>query len=653
MSSWYEKGNHKKMSKSKSYRKSYFDTIETETVLSVIENTTIVAVPQQNISLKAAQYFGIRSSVSQQDGVTPTATYFPYYDQYGKLDGFMKRDWSKDKATKGHFTTIGNVSISCQMWGQHVLEHNNRKAIYITEGQGDVVAVWQAFYDELEKVVNAKNRNLPKLYNYAKSVIDSANRVIDCNKKGEKIPSNLNLIPIVGLPLGCGNASEAVAHNEKFFSKCDKVVIGLDNDEATKHEKDRGVMKGVEATNAIASFLVNKEVFVVTYPCNVNEGYKDMRHLYERGMSDIIYKMFTKTFKRFVPEKIVQMGNTPINELFEEVSRGVEIPFFEKFNAMTGGCRLGELWINTGPSGVGKTLVARYIEYSILQHLRLQKKQLESEDDSADKKQDRMCIIHLEETKQQTEKGMYAIEMGYSPNDFIKDIGKFTTKEEVKKVADKIAEEELVFIYDHFGSISTSELIEKLRTIVFMYGCKWIVLDHISMVISGRNTNDERKDLDILCTELATFCVQYNVFILANCHIKRIDNIPTPRDKQTQLPLPYWYPLKKEHLRGSAALEQLSFTIFGVTNEVLPTEERGRVKILVMKNRNYSEIGTADIFVVRDGKIVDASDWEWKDGRYFDKNQPILNYKPDPVTIEDDSPALSIDDSSIEEEPPF
>ncbi|CAH0499425.1 primase [Salmonella phage 40] [Escherichia phage vB_Eco_Alma] len=80
-----------------SVKRDYRDEKEVETVETVLENTKIVPVPQQNIGLMAAQYFGVRSALSQEDGVTVTATYFPYYDRYGNLSGFKKRDWTIPK----------------------------------------------------------------------------------------------------------------------------------------------------------------------------------------------------------------------------------------------------------------------------------------------------------------------------------------------------------------------------------------------------------------------------------------------------------------------------------------------------------------------------------------------------------------------------
>ena len=51
--------------------------------------------------------FGVRSSVSEQDGKTPTAFYFPSYNNKGEVTGFMKQDLTKRKDEDFHWTAVG------------------------------------------------------------------------------------------------------------------------------------------------------------------------------------------------------------------------------------------------------------------------------------------------------------------------------------------------------------------------------------------------------------------------------------------------------------------------------------------------------------------------------------------------------------------
>ena len=166
-------------------------------------------------------------------------------------------------------------------------------------------------------------------------------------------------------------------------------------------------------------------------------------------------------------------------------------------------------------------------------------------------------------------------------------------------------------VFKHFGSIPVDELITKLKQMVCLYHCRYIVLDHLSMVISGLNVKDERKELDMAMTQLAAFCKQFNVFILVIAHLKRTEIVP-PKDKDGN-PLPFWYPVRKENLRGSAGLEQLSWVVVGVEAEEMVDRSRGRVRLVGLKNRPAKTLGIADTLVMdpHTGKFHDASNWYW------------------------------------------
>ena len=43
------------------------------------------------------------------------------------------------------------------------------------------------------------------------------------------------------------------------------------------------------------------------------------------------------------------------------------------------------------------------------------------------------------------------------------------------------------FFYDHWGSIESDNLLNRIKYLVRACDCKWIVLDHLSIVISGND----------------------------------------------------------------------------------------------------------------------------------------------------------------------
>ena len=105
--SHYEKGAYKVAKK--------WNTEQDETVEEVLK-CPIMAIPERNISLQAAEHFGIRTAVSEKDGKTPVAHYFPYTLD-GNIVGFKKRDLTRPKLQDGHFSAVGYQSVKCDMFG--------------------------------------------------------------------------------------------------------------------------------------------------------------------------------------------------------------------------------------------------------------------------------------------------------------------------------------------------------------------------------------------------------------------------------------------------------------------------------------------------------------------------------------------------------
>ena len=146
-------------------------------------------------------------------------------------------------------------------------------------------------------------------------------------------------------------------------------------------------------------------------------------------------------------------------------------------------------------------------------------------------------------------------------------------------------------------------LMSKVKHMVLVEGCKYILLDHLSMVVSGSEVENERKELDMVMTALASFCAANSVHLIVVCHINRSDSqqfLP-PKGKEGE---PFWVNVRKESARGSAALEQCSWNILSIEPEILPDFSRGRVRIKVLKTRFGDSLGIADVFT------LDPDTWE-------------------------------------------
>jgi twinkle protein len=121
-------------------------------------------------------------------------------------------------------------------------------------------------------------------------------------------------------------------------------------------------------------------------------------------------------------------------------------------------------------------------------------------------------------------------------------------------------------------------------------GCKYIILDHLSIVVSDQS-GDERKELDEISTKLKTLCMELNISVIAVIHQNRNDQI-----------------------RGSAGVEQLANMVIKLyRNKEDPDEWRRNVtKLVIQKNRFCGITGPASYLFYNpaSGRLEELTDPE-------------------------------------------
>jgi archaellum biogenesis ATPase FlaH len=497
--------------------------------------------PERGIRPEVFEHFGVRMSVSEADGRTPTAVYYPYYDQKGKISGYKKRDLTLDKDDDFHFTVVGKVKETCKLFGQQEAESLQQKKtkVIFTEGENDVLAVFQACADSVAG--NEKYKHLRPA--------------------------------VVGLTLGCGNASSATAHNLKFLTQYDKVTLAFDNDAASPQEYAKGIRRGKEATEVVATQLTGSvDIFLTEFPAEVKDA-NDWLLEDSKALASAV----SFADKKYVAEKVVLSSELSFDDLMKPKPRGVQLSWCPEFMEKTGGPRKRELWVVTGPSGGGKSTVVSAIAHDIA---------VEG---------NRVAYIALEETKTETAQRMLAAHIRVNFNTYKHDPKAVDVSvEEQRKAFEWIQEDDRFVFLDHFGSLPVKELISKLKYLLHALKVDYVMLDHLSMMVSGIETTDERKLLDLTMTELAAFCASNDMGIIAVSHLNRgiAQEFKAPKGEEDK---PFWVHVRKEDLRGSASLEQLSWVVVGVEQEILPDRTRGRVRLVVLKNRPWGSLGECDV----------------------------------------------------------
>ena len=78
-------------------------------------------------------------------------------------------------------------------------------------------------------------------------------------------------------------------------------------------------------------------------------------------------------------------------------------------------------------------------------------------------------------------------------------------------------------LYDHFGSTDVDVVTNRIRYMVQALEVEWIILDHISILVSGLATHDERKLIDMAMTKLRTIVQELNIGMIVVSHLRRPD----------------------------------------------------------------------------------------------------------------------------------
>lgn len=518
-----------------------------ETVADV-EKYPFLPVPDRKITKETCERFGIRAGLSEKDGKTVEAYYFPLYNQRGKLTGYKKQNITLPKEHEAHWTAVGGVAISCKLFGQEVVETLNRKKtnLILTEGEWDAVSVYQSL---VENVKGTKYEGLEPM--------------------------------VVSITLGTKNAVESILHNESFVKGYDAVTFFFDDDHCTPAEIKKGVMRGHEAREAVANALVGSGLSLMTI--TPSEGFKDASDYLQAGRSTELAKVVQFNKRVYSAEKIVKASDISLEELLAPRPEGLYVKSFPKLMQKIHGFRTRELVLLTAPSGVGKSTVTSIFANEIMEYL---------PDD------ERIGMIYLEETNKETLQRSVASKLKVNYLKFKNDPLSCASREAIEKAYKEIVANDKVIMLGHFGSLPITELMAKVKHMHLVEGCKYIILDHLTLCVSP-DVDNERKELDMVMTELAAFCAANEVCVIAISHINRsvAELFKAPKGKENE---PFWVKVTKEMMRGSAGLEQLSFIILGLEPQIKPDRSRGLVRLTVLKNRPWGYLGVCDEFSVDD-----------------------------------------------------
>jgi len=353
---------------------------------------------------------------------------------------------------------------------------------------------------------------------------------------------------VVSLKNGASSASRDIKENLEYIESFDNVVLCFDQDQA-----------GFDAVKACQDIISVGKLKICKLPM------KDASDMLVNGK----VKEFTNAWwssEPYSPAGVVRGKDTWEFLMEEEDSLTVDYPW-KGLNKLTYGFREKELVTITSGSGMGKTSIVKELEAYLLN----------TTDDS-------VAIIHLEESVARSVKGLMSIEANAPIH--IPQYERELSQEEKKALWQKAVGDKNVYIHNHWGSIEEDSLLNVIRNYAKGYDCKWIILDHLSIVVSEQDGSlDERKAIDAIMTKLRKIVQETGIGLFLISHLRRPQGKAHEEGGQVSL----------SELRGSAAIAQLSDIVIGLERNQQDDDPiiRNQTTLRVIKNRFSGLTGPA------------------------------------------------------------
>jgi len=350
--------------------------------------------------------------------------------------------------------------------------------------------------------------------------------------------------PVISVRNGAASALNEIKYNLDYLGSFQHVVLCFDNDEP-----------GIKATREIANLL--------------EPGRCKIMHLSKKDACEYLMHGQTQKFvqdfwnaRTYTPEGILCGPDIEKILFSEEKIESYPYPW-DSLNSMTYGMRRGELVLVTAGSGIGKSSVMRELAHYLMK--------------TANEK---VGCLFLEESVRKTSDGILSIEADKKFHIPASEQNVWTQEDRKQAYEDMNRLENAVF-WNHFGSTSLDNLLSRIRYMAKGLDCKYIILDHISIVVY--DLGDERKAIDTAMLKLRTLVQELNIHLMVVCHLSRPSG--TGHEEGASVSL--------KELRGSHSLAQLPDMIFALerNNQAVSEQERSRTLIRILKNRFSGETG--------------------------------------------------------------
>lgn len=479
----------------------------------------------------------------EEIGSLPIRGYSPRSISKGTMEHFNVRTGlsPKDRSLHSHYYPYYNESGSIVGWKQRILDN---KTFY--------------FHGKLNGLFG---QNKVKGKNFL-IIVEGEH---DALAAYEIMRGELDRPPynVVSLPTGSdagGVLHQVVKRELEWLSGFNTIVLCLDTDKP-----------GRAMTQSLAEYLcTSTEIRIMTLPVI------DTAKMLEEGRQKE-WMTCLRNSRKYTADQVVAGTDTELEELIKPTEAGIIFPFLPKTSQLVRGFRTREVNTIIGPPNSGKSSLMREMMCHVLENT-----------------DELVGGFFLEETPTKTKQSILSYHAGMPLNEFRANPEK-ADREKVEEAYDTLLPR--LHLFDHSMRVLDVNILEKkIEYMVRVLGCKRIFLDHLSFLVAAMNSNNERRDIDLIMTKLARSVEDWDYTLFQVSHIKRREREHTQSKMGDSYPK--WEILDMSDGRGSGAIETCSHNMIALERQILDPAKgggRGLLRTRVLRNREWGDIGEGDV----------------------------------------------------------
>ena len=354
----------------------------------------------------------------------------------------------------------------------------------------------------------------------------------------------------ISVPNGVASLKKTVLENYDWLIKFDKIIFTLDQESAVQ-EKVREVCK----------LLPPRKAFIAKF------AEKDASDMLQKGKDYELYKAVWNA-EEYKPAGLILSSETYPAWQNRNNFQAVPLPEEWGLNKILKGLRMGGLYIVGAGTGVGKTTMLKILQLHLWRSTDHNVGVIALEEPLCDSIGLLMGLymnkrIHLEDTNTPVEQERVVWEKLFNDNRFVFETG--------------------------FGALTETDLYDKIRYMVRVQGCKYIFIDHLTILTDmfGDGKGTKLEQTSKLMAAIKNLTQELECAIIAVSHVRK-------RDEQMRSYEEGAIP-SLDSLYGAAAIKQYSDAVVVISRD--QREEPSVSTYHVIKNRLSGRLGPGNPLV--------------------------------------------------------